>query len=204
MPTSTQQIISWLTKLRVVHEPHAKRSVDAIEMQNSVYVDALRGMDPRWLNAAVSWWCSDGEKFPKPVDLRRKAEELQAEAEKADRIHECALTSGDPGSTLRNEAICLLGDLDNAARRHFGGGDGVTGAGSPAYLQFLNDASGIWAGQRPQDQIVNGRFMTGYDLAVQRRLHTGAAASLRAWAATRLRDGAIGTTPVGGSPVNAA
>jgi hypothetical protein len=188
MATSTQQITTWLTKLRLVHEPHAKRSVDAIDLQNSIYADALRNLDPRWLSAAVDWFVREGEKFPKPIELRRKAEELEVEADRARTRPQAAAAIGDPGAALRNEVICLLGDFDNAARRHFGGGiDSIAGTQSPEYRQFLNDAAVLWSGQRPHDEVVNGLLTTGYDIAVRGRRMRGVAASLQAWAATRLR-----------------
>ena len=190
MPTSTQQIAVWLTKLRLVHEPHAKRATDAIDLQNAIYADALRDLDPRWLGGAVDWHTKHGERFPKPVDLRRKAEELEVEADRARTRPQAAAAIGDPGGRLRNEVICLLGDLDNAARRHFGGGiDSIAGTQSPEYRRFLDDAAVLWSGQRPHDQVVNGLLTTGYDIAVRGRRMRGVAQTLQAWAATRLRDG---------------
>jgi hypothetical protein len=188
MPTSPEQILSWLTRLRVVHEPHAKRGEEIVQLQNSAYIDALRDMDPRKLGPAVDWWSREGEKFPKPIELRRKAEELEVEADRARTRPQAAAAIGDPGAALRNEVICLLGDFDNAARRHFGGGiDSIAGTQSPEYRQFLNDAAVLWSGQRPRDEVVNGLLTTGYDLAVRGRRMRGVAASLQAWAATRLR-----------------
>jgi hypothetical protein len=142
MPTSPEQILSWLTRLRVVHEAHAKRGDEVIRLQNAAYIEALRDMDPKWLGLAVDHWVKHGESFPKPVQLRKQAANMAENSAARAEVNRLAIAGPVDGSACRNEAIQLLGDFDLVLRR-------TLDASSPDYANLLAECALWWQGNRP-------------------------------------------------------
>ncbi len=149
--TSREHIAGLLAELRRMFE-RKPRSPEDLAREAALYIDALDDLQPEHLAAAVRAWLRSGTRMPLPVDLRRLAE---GEAERNRLDGRAQVTDqADLGATLRNEAINLLADFDLAARRHFGDGDGVTGAASQGYRNFLAEAAREWSQYRPEGGLL--------------------------------------------------
>jgi len=142
LPTSPQAIAEGLARLRVIHEPHAKRSETVVRAQNAAYVDALKHLEPRWFQAAVNEWVM-AKHFPKPGELAATADRFAAAVQRVEETRAALPAPGQriPGAHLRNEAIQLLGDFDLVMRRTLD---------EEAYKFVLAECAAWWETQRPE------------------------------------------------------
>jgi hypothetical protein len=144
MPISLTQITDWLTNLRQVFEPNARRSAADIAKSNALYHEALKDLEPRFLAAAFNSWMKTGDRFPLPAQLRKIAVEFAEGADaKAETTRRALSHGGVDGSVLRNEAIQLLGDFDLVMRR-------TLDASSVEYRNLIAECAAWWQTCRPQ------------------------------------------------------
>jgi hypothetical protein len=123
------------------------------------------------LSAACKQIIRDGEKFPKPREIRDVARDL-AERIAAKRALANPLAPDDFGATTRNEAILLLGSLhyEVAARLK---------APSEEYKNFLAEAANAWCRVRPEGGLAetdakhSGRRIYGFAMEAWARKHLG-------------------------------
>jgi hypothetical protein len=159
--SSPEHITALLTNLRSVHGPLYKQSPEQIRWQNGLYIEALQDIDPLVLSDACKRLIKDGEKWPKPADIRKMAMEIE-EHRSLERSLSTPTTNADIGATMRNEAILLLGmfrpDAQDAC------------LDDNAWKQFLAEAARVWGKVRPQnglretDAIRSGRAVYGFAL----------------------------------------
>lgn len=140
--------------------------------QNGLYIEALSDIEPRVLEAACKQIIRDGDRFPKPREIRDAAKEL-LERRDAARALSGPLAPPDIGSVMRNEALMLLGMFRAEAST-------ILGDPSPEFSNFLAEAANAWSRVRPDgglpevDAQKGGRCIYGFAMEAWARRRLGA------------------------------
>lgn len=139
-----------------------KTTQEHLSWQNALYIEALQDIEPRVLEAACKQLIREGERFPKPKEIRDASREL-ADRRDAARTLANPTPDADLGSVMRNEAILLLGMFRQQA-------SDLLGDPSEAWKNFLAEAANAWGRLRPEgglaeaDATKGGRAACGFAL----------------------------------------
>lgn len=170
--SSPEHITSCLTDLRRVFGIGQKTTPEHLSWQNGLYIEALQDLEPRLIEAACKYLIREGDRFPKPKDIREAAKEL-SERRSARVALANPLPEADMAALMRNEVILLLGMYRVRA-------SDLTGDPSWEFKNFIAAAANAWAKIRPVggleevDKARNGRRSYGF--------------AMEAWARAYLRD----------------
>lgn len=74
--SSPEHIVSCLTDLRRVFGTGQKTTAEHLSWQNGLYIEALADLMPEALTAACKQIIREGERFPRPKEIRDVAKEL--------------------------------------------------------------------------------------------------------------------------------